>query len=72
MMTRGGYDLRTVYDDHGIAMGFIWQKRGCAKWGAVLAGHCECCAPQKRLGAFATVASAAAAVAAGLKTGPRQ
>jgi hypothetical protein len=22
------YDLRTVYDDRGVAMGFVWQKRG--------------------------------------------
>jgi hypothetical protein len=72
MMVRDGYDLRTIYDDHGVAMGFIWRKQGYAKWGAVLAGHCECCAPQRRLGAFATEALAAAAVAAGLKTGLRQ
>jgi hypothetical protein len=46
MMMRDGYDLRTVYDDHGVAMGVIWQKRGYPKWGAVLAGHCECCTPE--------------------------
>jgi hypothetical protein len=72
MMTRAGYDLRTIYDDRGAAIGFIWQKRGHAKWGAVLAGHCDCCAPQKRLGAFSDVASAAAAVAAGLNSGSQQ
>src|SRR5262245_45786757 len=51
MMMRDGYDLRTIYDDHGVAMGFIWRKRGYAKWGAVLAGHRECCARPEELDA---------------------
>jgi hypothetical protein len=63
MMTRDGYDLRTIHDGRGGVMGFVWQKQGRTTWGAVLAGHCECCAPEKHLGSFPSLAQAAAVVA---------
>jgi hypothetical protein len=71
-MGRDGYDVRTIQDDRGAVLGYVWLKRGRTAWGAILEGYCSCCTPEKRLGSFPDLGSAAAAVTAGLKTGPRQ
>jgi hypothetical protein len=71
-MTRDGYDVRTIYDDRGAVAGYVCRKQGLTAWSAILDGYCSCCAPEKGLGRFPDLASAAAAVAASVKAGSRQ
>lgn len=62
-------EVRTIYDDRGMVAGYVWHWPGRSHWGAILEGYCEQCAPEKLLGAFSNLATAAAAVTAGIKAG---
>ena len=53
-----------------MVLGYVWQKRGRARWGAMR--FCERCAAETRLGSGPALAAAAAAVVADLEAGPRQ
>jgi hypothetical protein len=69
-MAEEPFDVRTVYNDRGTVAGYVWHRPGRPPWSAILAGYCECCAPEKLLGkSFPDLATAAAAVIAGLKAG---
>jgi hypothetical protein len=71
---KGPYDIDTVYDDRGLALGFIWRKHGGGRWGALLSPRCIRCSQhcaQERLGAFPDRAAALAAVVANLKPDAR-
>jgi hypothetical protein len=69
-MAKEPFDVRTIYDDRGTVAGYVWHRPGRPPWGAILAGYCECCAPEKLLGkSFPDLATAAAAVIAVVKAG---
>jgi len=71
------YDVETVFDDRGVALGFIWHKHGSVRWGALLSPRCDrcsgyCAEAQERLGVFPNRISALAAVVANLKPDARE
>jgi hypothetical protein len=70
--TVDGYDVRTIYTDSGTIAGYAFKRPTWHVWGAIRAGYCECCAPEKRLGAFPNLAAAATALVSPLKVGARQ
>jgi hypothetical protein len=56
----------------GVLAGYAWTKRGYTTWGATRKEYPEDPTPGIGLGRFPDLASAAAAVVANIKDGPRQ